>query len=334
MNTSIPSPTIQNAIDEYIDVRVSRHANTGRTYRNALRKFAFCLQKNGVNPIISPISDLNEDAITWLIEEMHALSLNTERLYIDATVDFYKYVDLEGLKTVNIERVRRFVKMRARRRGRKLPQFPKEDIDRMLEKIDDLVDIQGDDNERLRALRDRALILSLADTGLRIHEACALDRGTVDFNAHRALITGKGKKDAIVRFSKRSIYAIDTYLYARTQIMDGKSGKPLSSLPLFARHDKGAGRKVKRMSTRTGQNILDERVAQLLGSDKVGTITPHSLRHWFVTEVLHRTENLKLAQRLARHENIGVTQLYAHLNDQELDERYREIFNGETHEQN
>jgi site-specific recombinase XerC len=58
----------------------------------------------------------------------------------------------------------------------------------------------------------------------------------------------------------------------------------------------------------------------------VGSITPHSFRHYFVTTVLHSTGNLKMAQELARHKNIAVTQRYAHLTDDELDRGYGEIF--------
>lgn len=109
--------------------------------------------------------------------------------------------------------------------------------------------------------------------------------------------------------------------------MDGASGRPLTSLPLFARHDRGAGKKVKPITTRTGQNIINQRVAEALGESSVGTITPHSFRHYFVTTVLRASGgNLKLAQELARHKNIAVTQRYAHLSDDELDKGYQEIF--------
>jgi site-specific recombinase XerD len=46
-----------------------------------------------------------------------------------------------------------------------------------------------------------------------------------------------------------------------------------------------------------------------------------------VTEVLQGSGgNIKLAQKLARHKNIQVTQRYAHLSDDELDKGYYEIF--------
>jgi integrase len=139
-------------------------------------------------------------------------------------------------------------------------------------------------------------------------------------------VVGKGDREAIVRFSYRSLGAIKEYLGARAGL-DGSSGRVLSSLPLFARHDKGAGKKVKPITTTTGRKIVANRVREFLGKDAVGSITPHSFRHYFVTTVLRGSGgNLKLAQELARHKNIAVTTRYAHLADDELDKGYFRIF--------
>jgi integrase len=116
-------------------------------------------------------------------------------------------------------------------------------------------------------------------------------------------------------------------LQARAE-QDGNSGRPLPSLPLFARHDRGAGKKTKQITPTTGRNIVTHAVISTLGEKAKGTITPHSFRHYFVTTVLLSSGgNLKLAQKLARHRNIQVTQRYAHLADDELDRGYHEIFN-------
>ena len=78
----------------------------------------------------------------------------------------------------------------------------------------------------------------------------------------------------------------------------------------------------------SGRNIVQQRVVECLGEDAAGTITPHSFRHYFVTTVLRGSGgNLKMAQDLARHKNIQVTQRYAHLSEDELDKTYHEIFN-------
>jgi len=123
----------------------------------------------------------------------------------------------------------------------------------------------------------------------------------------------------VVRFSSRALRALKDYLRARAEL-DGSTGRPLASLPLFARHDRGAGRRTRPISTTTGRAIVHTHVKQALGPDALGSITPHSFRHYFVTT------NLKLAQELARHRNISVTQRYAHLSDDELDREYYEIF--------
>ncbi len=181
------------------------------------------------------------------------------------------------------------------------------------------------DAERLRNLRDRAFLLTLADTGLRVHEICKLRHGDIDLNESRAVIIGNHNKQAIIRFSSRSMNSMKAYLSARSSL-DGASGKPLSSLPFFARHDRGAGKKIKPITTATGRNIVDERVRQALADSAGGKITPHSFRHYFVTTVLRASGNLKLAQELARHANIAVTQRYAHISNDELDKGYHEIF--------
>ena len=107
--------------------------------------------------------------------------------------------------------------------------------------------------------------------------------------------------------------------------MDGSSSKALSSLPFLLAMIVPA-EKVRPISTTTGREIVNQRVREALGEEAVGTITPHSFRHYFVTTILLVSGNLKLAQELARHQNIAVTQRYSHLSDEELDRKYMEIF--------
>ena len=264
--------------------------------------------------------------MAWMIAALKVYAPTTERLYLAALTGFYKYLVAERLAEINLPRLELFIRQRARRPGQRLPQFPREDIDAIIKAVDDYTQYApNDEKRRLRALRDRAFIITLADTGLRVHEICELRRGDVDWNEGRAIIIGKGDKQAVIRFSSRSMRSLKDYLSAR-QKLDGSSGRPLPSLPLFARHDKGAGKKVKPITTATGRNIIKDRVRQILGEEAVGKITPHSFRHYFVTTVLRVTGNLKMAQELARHSNISVTQRYAHLSDDELDRGYSEIF--------
>jgi integrase len=187
------------------------------------------------------------------------------------------------------------------------------------------------DNIELRNLRDRALILTLADTGLRVDELCKLRCGNIDWAENRATLKGRGNKQGFVRFSTRAVNALKDYLSVRIS-SDLETGQPISSLPLFARHDKGAGRKIKPITPTTTRNIVAERVQQILGTEAIGRITPHTFLHYFVTTILRGTGNLKLAQVLARHSSIQVTQRYAHLSDHEINKAYYEIFERKERE--
>ncbi len=328
-----PKPsTIAETVQKYLsNVKAARSEHTAHTYANALSNFGRVLKERWLDPDTTPTDKLSEDGIAWLASHLKVYSSATERLYLTAVAGFYEYVAAERLAEINLPRMRLLIRQRARRPGIRLPQFPADDIERILAEISKptMLETVNDDadaaNARLRAIRDAAFLLTLADTGLRVHEACALRRGDIDWNEGRAVIIGKGDKQAVVRFSSRAMKALKEYLSARSTL-DGGSGRPLGSLPLFARHDKGAGKKVKPITTTTGRNIVTERVAQILGKESVGMITPHSFRHYFVTTVLRGSGNLKLAQELARHSNIQVTQRYAHLSDDELDKGYYEIF--------
>lgn len=315
-------------IHKYLEsVSLARSANTARTYKNAMNAFLESLIDSNVNPETQKLSDLPEDAVAWFARYLKHYSPTTERLYLTALNGFYEFIAAEKLADPNLPRVRMLIRQRARRVGKRLPQFPKNHIEIIIDYALNLAILPvEDEREQLRNLRDRAFLITLADTGMRVHEACGLRRGDVDWNEGKALIIGKGDQQAVIRFSRRSLKVLRDYLTARSKL-DGGSGRPMTALPLFARHDKGAGKKVMPITTTTGRNIVADTIAAALGPDAKGTVTPHSFRHYFVTTILQGSGgNLKLAQELARHKNISVTQRYAHLTDDELDQGYHEIF--------
>jgi site-specific recombinase XerD len=331
------SLTIAEATHEYLRIiERARSKHTVLAYKSALLILCDFLKKKSLDPDTAPIDKLTEDLFAKFIDHLTIYAPTTEQLYLQAVKGFYLYLDSEKLVRVNQSRLTVLIRQRSRRPGIRLPQFPNDGIETLLDKVENIENLlipanEAEDasNVKLRAYRDRAFLITLADTGFRVHEACNLRRGDIDWNEQRAIIIGKGDKQAVVRFTSRSLQAIKDYLSCRA-ILDGNSGKQLSSLPLFARHDKGAGKKVKPLTPTTGRNIVKERVLQFLGKEMLGKITPHSFRHYFVTSVLRGSGNLRYAQELARHKNIQVTQRYTHLSNDELDKAYYEIFEKKT----
>ncbi len=332
-DTTEVSPTISDLISTYLrSVERARSKHTMRAYKNGLQVFCETLRKKSLDPDTTPIQKLTEEPFAKFIEHLAVYTPATERLYLQAVKGFYLFTDAEKLIDVNESRLKVLIKQRARRPGTRIQQSPIEEIEALLERIQDvenlitpMTDEQKAISIKLRAYRDRAFLVTLADTGFRVHEACNLRRGDINWKEGYAVIIGKGNKQAVVRFTTRSMQAIKDYLSQRSSL-DGSSGKQLSSLPLFARHDKGAGKKVKPMTPTTGRDIVEQRVEQFLGKELVGKITPHTFRHYFVTTVLRGTGNLRYAQELARHENIETTKRYTHLTNDELDKAYYEVF--------
>jgi integrase/recombinase XerC len=331
MEQTKASSSIATAIENYIKgVKLTRSQNTALTYGKALKEFKKNLVEAEIDPQTSSAELLTEDLISKFVVHLKTLAPATEQLYVGAVAGFYKYLAAEGLAEINWPRVELTIKQNSRKASSHLPQFPTNEIERVLDFVLDITSFSSTfenegENEKLRVMRDRAFLITLADTGLRVHEACSLQCGDVDWNRDIAVFVGKGDKKDIVRFTTRTTHALKDYLSIRAEL-DGASGKQLTALPLFARHDKGAGKKIKPITPTTGRNIVAERVRQVLGNEADGHITPHSFRHYFVSTILRASGNLKLAQALARHENIQITQRYAHINDDELDKGYYEIF--------
>lgn len=176
--------------------------------------------------------------------------------------------------------------------------------------------------------RNFAFIVFLADTGLRVHEACKLNRGDVDWLELHGVIVGKRNKQAAFRISERAMQLTKHYLAMRAE-QDGSQNIPLYRLPVFARHDDAAGRKVLHMTPTTGRNITADMVTRVLGerADPQKPITPHKFRH-FLIDRARRQGGLMLAKGLARHESLQTTENYFHLENEELDRGYKDMFDA------
>jgi site-specific recombinase XerD len=308
-------------------VEMSRSARTAKIYATALQAYFSLLSAQGADLEAAGPEALDLEALKAFIDFLsREYSPATERLYLVAVRGFYEFLEAEEFLNLNQARLHAVIRRRARRRTQKLPQFPQAEIETLLEFAEGLALVPvEDETERLICLRDRAFLITLADTGLRVHEACKMTRGELNWQEGKALVLGKGGHEALVRFSSRALRALRAYLEARRRV-DGADSRPLSALPLFARHDRAAGKKVRPISTVTGRNIVRQRGQQALGEQAEGLITPHTLRHYFVTTVLRGTGNLRLAQELARHRSITSTQIYAHLASDELDQGYYDVF--------
>ncbi|MDQ3642201.1 MAG: tyrosine-type recombinase/integrase [Actinomycetota bacterium] len=143
----------------------------------------------------------------------------------------------------------------------------------------------------LGSARDHALASLLALNGLRISEALGADIDKLEFErGHRTLkILRKGNKAAIIPLAPRTSRALDLYIDERTTgpIFLGVKGDRMDRY--------AADRTVKRLARRAG---ISKR------------ISPHSLRHSFITAALDAGVPLRDVQEAASHADPRTTMRY------------------------
>jgi integrase/recombinase XerC len=290
---------------EHFLTTFQRSPKTIFAYRNALVQFV---------KAVGDDAELNTETYIKFLTFIKSKSPSTQRVYRTAVLKFYAFQ-----KSGNWAELKEATEHYTRTQGKRIVNFNREAIEQIIAYCEAL---RGD----LLAMRDRAFVLTLVDTGLRITEACSLKRGDIDWLEGRAIIIGKGDKQAVIRFSNRALDALKLYLHERTSV-DPNSRIPLASQPLFARHDIRASKKIKPITAGAMWKAIKARMTDANVDRRLVRI--HDFRHYFVTMTYLAKGNLKLSQELARHESISTTNRYAHFGG-EADAAYDEIFNRKS----
>ncbi len=161
-------------------------------------------------------------------------------------------------------------------------------------------------------LRNHALFELLYASGLRVGEICALELAHLDFAAQQVkVVDGKGGKTRYVPMGTYAITALQQYLeYSRPQLLRQKATQTV----FLNQHGEP-------LSERGVRHILKS-VAQAAG---VATkIHPHMLRHSFATHLLSHGADLRSVQEMLGHENLSSTQIYTHVNLNQLQATYQQ----------
>lgn len=291
---------MKDQINHFLD-QLDRSERTIGTYRWALSYF------------VKIVGDAELDMETYeaFLPDLRNHSPSTKRVLMSAIDGLYSFHECG-----DPQRMKKLKNFYIKKTGSRIINPDRDAIERVIKHCEGL---QAD----LLDLRDRAFVLMLADSGFRISELTKVKRGDIDWKNERVVIVGKRDKQAVIRLSRRSLDALKAYLQARSE-MDGNTGKPLGSLPLFAQH--GNISTTKAMTPDGMRKAVKGRIKQA-GIDPLA-VRIHDFRHYFVTMIVLATDgNLKLAQELARHDSSTTTQGYAHLSETEKDMAYDEIFN-------
>ena len=140
--------SIASVIAEYLDVvKLARSQNTALTYGKALKEFKKVLVKAKIDPETSPADVLTEDQISRFVMHLKAFAPATEQLYVRAIARFYKYLAAERLAEINLPRMDMLIEQRTRKPGIRLPQFPINEIERVLDFASGMTSLPFDSEE-------------------------------------------------------------------------------------------------------------------------------------------------------------------------------------------
>lgn len=153
--------------------------------------------------------------------------------------------------------------------------------------------------------RNRAMLEMLYGSGLRVSELVNLRLSNMYRQEKYMLIFGKGSKQRLVPISDEAEKWFAYWMQDRCRL----DVKPEAVDIAFLNH---YGRQLTRAMIFT----IIRRLADAAGITK--TISPHTLRHSFATHLLQNGADLRVIQQLLGHEDIATTEIYTHLDVEDL----------------
>ena len=366
MTTDAQAPTLAQAIAQFLADPTTGTGYTLRTYATGLKRLLAYVASTGAPADQAPVTLISLPFalawITWLLEDQ-LVSERTLHTYLAAFSRFVRFLHnrafwdkiatASGDKTaagpthlhaddvLRLQAELRQVRRVHRPPSRQVRVPSEEDVAALVRAAragaaaDQAEDVaaRGD----LRRLRDIAMLELLRSSGIRVGELVSLRRRDLEpapagqAPPGRLRVMGKGRKERWAYADADAWAAMRAYLQARASL-DGHAGKSLGGLPLFARHDKGAGASVLPLTTRSVQIVI-EKLARRAGLVEQG-ISPHSLRHYFATRLLRVTGNLAVVQDLLDHRSPETTRIYAAVDETQKRQAHEQAFarNGASDE--
>lgn len=263
--------------------------NTIDAYVHDLEHLSAFLEGKGISPFAVKLRDLEEFAAS-----LHDLGLGprSQTRILFGIRSFYKYLVLDGYLEVNPTEL-----LESPRLPEYLPEYlTTEEVDRLEASID-LTTNEGH--------RNRAIIEVLFSCGLRVSELTNLKLSDLNLHDRFMRVVGKGHRERLVPVSDKAIKELGLWFDDRRQMNIKPGEEDYVFLNRRGHH-----------LTRTMILIMIKRQAAEAGITK--TISPHTLRHSFATAMLRGGADLRVIQVLLGHANIGTTEVYTHLDNEQL----------------
>ena len=288
---------MENILSSYYDDLVSidgKSISTAQTYCFAVEIFLNWLKSENKEIFSVEMSDLIKYLVWRQTQGMDSLTVAKD---ISSLRSFGTYLTRNQIWKENFA-----LQLDRPKAEKTLPKVLSiEEVDALLNCIDVSTDL---------GIRDRALFELIYSCGLRISEVSNLLLQNLHLKERIIWVTGKGNKERLVPFGSDAEFWLKKWLEVRPKIVGSKSvptifvnyqGKPFSR--------KGIWKRFQELEVLSGVN------------SKV-----HTLRHSFATHMLSGGADLRSVQELLGHSDLSTTQIYTHIDADDLKDYHKEYF--------
>ena len=157
--------------------------------------------------------------------------------------------------------------------------------------------------------RDKAIILIMYSSGLRISEVVNIKLTDLNLNENFISVIGKGNKQRIIPVANTTMHFIKNYIdNFRIKFLKKTNSKGY----LFLNN---RGTQISRVSI---WKVVKKHAVPITNEN----ITPHVFRHSFATHLIEGGADLRAVQMMLGHSDISTTQIYTHLDTTYLKDIY------------
>lgn len=284
-------------IDQFCDYLKLERNYSDRTignYRMDLEQFRSFM--SGLDSQLDFLTADKDVVRQWVVSMMeNGCKPSTVNRRLSSLRSFYRFLRIRGITSESPAS-----KVQGPKGDKPLPSFVREaDMDRLLDDTS-----LGDG---FIGIRNRAVIATLYETGMRLAELVGLNDADVDFSSHLIKITGKRNKQRLVPFGQDLLAILEEYLDARQR-------------EFGVRHDAFfLSPKGERIPRHQVYHLVKDSLTMVSSVQKK---SPHVLRHSFATAMLNHDAELEAVRELLGHDSISTTEIYTHTTFEELKKVY------------
>jgi integrase/recombinase XerD len=276
--------------------------NTVAAYRGDLEQFEAYVRSRGAD-----VDSVGETHVVGFMERLkrEGQAESSIARKVSAVRMFARFLVAEGIRVDDFTET-----VESRRAPKRLPgalSGPK--VNRLL-RAASRHDAWEPKRAKVEVLRDRAILEMLYASGLRVSELTGLKTADLDFERGFVTCVGKGSKERIVPVGQAARVWVAAYLEERGR----RTGNAAASPYLFA------GRTGAAPSRQSVWQMIRKQARRAGITERV---TPHTLRHSFATHLLGGGADLRAIQEMLGHARITTTQIYTHVDREQLKRVYR-----------